>query len=864
MLFTLKDYQADAVADTLARLRKAKKDWADGDRTAFTLAATTGAGKTVIAAAVIESLFYGNDDLDFEADPTATILWVTDDPSLNVQTWAKFIAASDLLPHFRLNIIGKSFQAERLDAGTVYFLNTQKMAKTSTLVKGHTEASDDVDAFPGMAMPDLRQFTIWDTIANTIRDDKRTLYLVLDEAHRGLGKRTKATEEERGTIVARLIGGHADVPAMPIVWGISATPDRFVAAMKGAHESTHTLRPAVQVDTKRVQASGLLKDDVALYFPDEKGKFDTVLLREAALATQASTKAWAAYEKEQPGEKVIPLLVVQVPNLADEALMASAVDTVLDAWPGLTMDAFAHVFGDHTGFKIGPNVIPYVEPQRVQDDTHIRVLFAKDAISTGWDCPRAEVIVSFRPAQDDTHIAQLLGRMVRTPLARRVPGDDVLNAVTCFLPEFNRDKAKAIAARLLGDDDADKGTDEGGRRVLLAPMTMTANKAIPQSVWDILTSMPSETLPRRAQRPVKRLTALAQALSDDGLLADAGKIAHAHLHKVLNSLGVLHAEQIAAALEDVDTLSGEVLHATPGSKVKDSTYEKFSTHTDDRALAADFADARRVLTPDLARTYVQAKSAGDDDGDEAIRDAQRMVAALARVEQVKTDLDKYADGKAKEWLDKYRVDIKGLPDARQAVYADIEAMSSEPQRTTIRQPRNRLEETQTVLDGQTEPVNLPVAEKHLLSDDEGNFPLGSLNGWERSALETELARKGVVAWYRNPSRPSYDALAVAYKDTAGVDRQMVPDLIFFTNHDGEIRVSIVDPHRTDYTDAIPKLQGLARFTALYGDEYHRIESLAKIGDQMRVLDMKKATVRDAVKAATDAETLFKGPAASNY
>ena len=35
----------------------------------------------------------------------------------------------------------------------------------------------------------------------------------------------------------------------------------------------------------------------------------------------------------------------------------------------------------------------------IPNATHIRVLFAKDAISTGWDCPRAEVLVSFRPAK---------------------------------------------------------------------------------------------------------------------------------------------------------------------------------------------------------------------------------------------------------------------------------------------------------------------------------------------------------------------------------------------------------------------------------------------------------------------------------
>ena len=58
----------------------------------------------------------------------------------------------------------------------------------------------------------------------------------------------------------------------------------------------------------------------------------------------------------------------------------------------------------------------------------MRVLFAKDAISTGWDCPRAEVLVSFRPAEDETHITQLLGRMVRTPSLGAFPAPTCQNS----------------------------------------------------------------------------------------------------------------------------------------------------------------------------------------------------------------------------------------------------------------------------------------------------------------------------------------------------------------------------------------------------------------------------------------------------
>ncbi len=70
MKFTLKDYQDDAVYDILANIRKARKRWhEDGDKQAFSLLATTGAGKTVMAAAAFEALFHGDENSDFEADP---------------------------------------------------------------------------------------------------------------------------------------------------------------------------------------------------------------------------------------------------------------------------------------------------------------------------------------------------------------------------------------------------------------------------------------------------------------------------------------------------------------------------------------------------------------------------------------------------------------------------------------------------------------------------------------------------------------------------------------------------------------------------------------------------------------------------
>ena len=60
-----------------------------------------------------------------------------------------------------------------------------------------------------------------------------------------------------------------------------------------------------------------------------------------------------------------------------------------------------------------------IDASKIQDDPDLRVVFFKTALTTGWDCPRAEVMMSFRKAVDGTMIAQLVGRVVRTPLSAR-------------------------------------------------------------------------------------------------------------------------------------------------------------------------------------------------------------------------------------------------------------------------------------------------------------------------------------------------------------------------------------------------------------------------------------------------------------
>lgn len=865
MKFTLKEYQDDAVRDALKNLRRAARGWhgEDKDNSAFSLTATTGAGKTVMAAAAFEALFHGDDNYDFEADPGAVVIWFSDDPSLNEQTRWRLMEASDRLQPTDLVVVENTFNREKFEPGKIYFLNTQKLGKKSLLVRGGDPEESDgngTGAFPELR-PDLRSHTIWDTIQNTIEDPELTLYFVLDEAHRGMGKPSAAAQRDRSTIVRRLINGTGSVPAMPIVWGISATVARFNEAMKEAEG--RILLPNVIVDSAKVQESGLLKDTIVLDIPSDAGDYDKILLRRGTAKLRDLDAAWAEYAKQQDdAELVKPLMVFQVPNTPDPDDIGEALDTIFAEWPDLPRDCVAHVLGDHSKQTFGSHTVPHISPERVQDASWVRVLVAKDAISTGWDCPRAEVMVSFRSAQDETHITQLMGRMVRTPLARRIPGSERLNAVDCLLPHFNKDKVKGIAEALMkGGDD---GEDIPGRRILINPRDMKPNPAVPDAVWDRFLSLPSQSLPQRAAKPVKRLTALAQEFAMDGLLSDPGKKAHAEMHKALEAVRAKFDGEMSDARKSL--LNVEGLTVTADLPSGNMTSKEFYEAADFAVIEDAYRRAGRVLSPDVARTYAEFLAEANDGADspeDALVEARAEIAAMGRVEAISAHLDTEADKLAKAWLGKYRPQIRALSDERQEAYRQIKGMSTEPQDIDLVKPQSRMEATMVRKENGNEEA-LPTYEHHLLCDDEGKFPFDEGASWETAVLETEMKRVGFSAWYRNPPRSSQDSLGIAYAD-AGETRIVRPDFIFFAiEDDGSAVADIVDPHGTHLADALPKLKGLAQYAESHPAAFRRIEAVAKVGDKLRVLDLKNPDVRTAVATAESAESLYKGELASNY
>lgn len=406
--------------------------------------APTGAGKTIIMASLIESIFFG--DESYAEQQNTIVIWLSDSPQLNEQSKLKIDSKADKIRLSQcVTVSENSFDKEMFEDGYIYFLNTQKLSKTSNLTKNG----------------DSRTYTIWQTIANTVREKSDRLYFIIDEAHRGMQGREagKAT-----TIMQKFIKGSNEdnIPSMPVVIGMSATTQRFNALVEGTSSTIH--KSVVTAD--EVRASGLLKDRIIITYPEDGSiNNDMAILQAAADDWKEKWEHWTQYCHEQHYSYVNPILVIQVLNGSGSKLTDTDLGDCLNKIEERIGYRFengqvVHTFGQ-TSSSINVNglEVNYVEPSRISDDRNIRIVFFKENLSTGWDCPRAETMMSFKRASDATYIAQLLGRMVRTPMQMHIQVDDILNDVHLYLPYFNEDTVKDVAEALQSAEGGDIPTD---------------------------------------------------------------------------------------------------------------------------------------------------------------------------------------------------------------------------------------------------------------------------------------------------------------------------------------------------------------------------------------------------------------------
>ncbi len=839
MRYDLIDYQREAAIGVLRNLNRGREDWTrHKSLSSFALSAVTGAGKTVIATAVIEAMLHGSSDLECDQDPRGTFLWVTDDPALNRQTRNKMLEASDLLVPARLTILGNDFLDSELSPGRVYFLNVQKLSKSSGLSQGGNN---------------LRQHSMWEILGNTINGDRADLYLVLDEAHRGM-KRVA----DRRTIVQRIIGGQPDTnPPVPIVWGISATIERYLRAMEGV--TNRTSYPFVEVDIEKVRASGLIKDEIGLDEPDEKGTFSTTLLRDAIAATLDYEKRWSSYAQTEDEPLVLPVLVLQVPDKVSDTALNEILSVVESEWPQLPPDAVAHVFGEHEAIRLRDRLVEWVHPESIQGDASIRVVLAKEAISTGWDCPRAEVLYSERRAKDATHIAQIIGRMVRQPLARRIPTDDALNSVMCFLPNFDREALGAIKDELEGRGK-DNGDQRVGSEILRRPRLFERNPTLEQEVFDVIETLPSIPAPDALASPLRRAKSLARLLTDDAsgkpLLADAGDRLTRALNARLDGLASEHEEAVTKNVEDILTLRVHQSRLSTTGGETETTIRTTSTHIHD--VDRETRKIVRAVKEGVGQDYLAYRVYKAGTGADKL-EIRTEVAALLLVDGVIAEIEETATKWVRDRLAEFSVEIKNTTGATRDAFRKVHEQTSKPEVVSISLRDNIIAATRD-----SKGVHLPTFPGHIYSDSDGEFPV-KLNDWETETILAETRRESFVAWYRNPSRASPAALRIAYQDDASTWTSLQVDFIIVSRRDdGSLGISIVDPHGDHLADARAKLLALADYAEQYEGQFVRIESVAEGADgSLRKLDLREAKVREAVRAFRGGKVsaLYESPVA---
>ena len=441
------------IADAMDGYRRRKKTQV------VSLQAPTGAGKTIIAAALIEDIFFGStlpDGTTFEEQPEAIFVWLSDSPELNAQSRQKIEMKTSKLRFGQcVTIQEESFDMEMLEDGHVYFLNTQKISRTGKL----TQHSDD------------RQYTIWETLDNTIQNKSDRLYFIIDEAHRGAKSKREAGTDT--TIMQRFIKGYEytengikrRMRSMTVILGISATADRFITLVRNI---PNVGQQTCIITTDEVRSSGLLKDRIAIIHPNDLDKQNDIVLLEAAVEEWLKKcTRWYQYTYEQHYANVDPVLVVQVCQGSGGALSETNLEDVLakieeKIGTPLKSGEVVHCFGEGAVVEVNGLRIPHVKASEIADDHKIRVVLFKEALSTGWDCPRAETMMSFAVRRDPTYIAQLLGRMIRTPLQMRVMRDEFLNDVKLYLPHFDKDSVKTVVDELQSNEGSNIPTEING------------------------------------------------------------------------------------------------------------------------------------------------------------------------------------------------------------------------------------------------------------------------------------------------------------------------------------------------------------------------------------------------------------------
>lgn len=836
--------------------------------------APTGAGKTIIMASLIESIYFGDDT--YPDQQNAIFAWLSDSPQLNEQSKQKIDLKADKIRLDQcVTITEETFDREVLNDGHIYFLNTQKLGKSSNLTK-HS---------------DTRQYTIWETLANTAREKSDRLYLIIDEAHRGMQGReaSKAT-----TIMQKFLKGSTEdkLAPMPVVIGMSATSERFNHLVEGTSSTIHK----VVVTADEVRASGLLKDRIVITYPEESSlNKDMAVLQAAADDWKEKWDHWTQYCREQHYAYVNPVFVVQVLSSTGDRISDTDLDDCLRKIEERTGFHFSegevvHTFGQ-TSASITVNglTVRYEEPSRIAEDRNIKVVFFKENLSTGWDCPRAETMMSFRRAKDATYIAQLLGRMVRTPMQTRILVDEVLNDVHLYLPYFDAETVKKVVEELQSTEGGNIPTDIVGESleervyetltirptrqrtpvthnvpgqltifdnpatdeappitsetpVMIESVTPTVTTVAPTHTTPVNTpstaGTPNQTPVTTEQAPVIEVKEFVDAFDREAVM------------KFINDYGLLTydvrsvriSNYLASLYKMARLLTQTELCKTASKEVVADIVRMIHDHTEGLKAAGKYDELADMVQQFKLSTQI-FDVFGETVDNYSIHDlfttTDTDIDRQFRLAETKLGSEGVANEYGRQYFDvdepnAYKIDViifaaddECIKSLHTYAEAKFHSLNDTYRRyiAKIDSDRFRRQYDSIVSDGDIVskhnfrlPETIQVAHEdggkeycnHLFVNANTGTAVMKLNGWEEGVITEEENNPDFVCWLRNPSRKSW-SLCIPY-EMDNETKPAYPDFIIVRKDaiSGYV-IDILEPHNPEYIDNLGKAKGFAEY-----------------------------------------------------
>lgn len=370
MTYANKEYQVTAIEELIAAttLLLAK----DASNKVCVFQSPTGSGKTVMVAKFIEGIIKELLDTDM------CFVWVSiGKGELHRQSKSSLEIIFDGFPACVL--VEDEFFGSRkfIEQNEVVVVNWEKLRTKDKAT----------DKWKSKLMADKEQTNFIDVLNTT--KEKRKIILIIDESH--YASDTKRTNELRKIIDA------------DITLEMSATPKIEVSAM----DEKKGIGKLVLVEAADVIAQGMIKKEIIIndgigdLVSDEKTSQDVII--EAAYNKRLEIKK--QYEKLDID--INPLCLIQLPNSESGVTKREVVEAFL-ADKGITEANGKIDFWLHGEDKKSLEDI-------AKNDNAIEFLIFKQAIDTGWDCPRAHILVKLREIQSFTFEVQTVGRIMRMP-----------------------------------------------------------------------------------------------------------------------------------------------------------------------------------------------------------------------------------------------------------------------------------------------------------------------------------------------------------------------------------------------------------------------------------------------------------------